>query len=543
VLKRTARLFHTAKYLLPSQVAARAWRRGWRPAPRLDPAPPRRALHGAFLAPVLHSQSLVAPLEFRFLGERHALQARADWNDPARSQLWLYNLHYLDDLNAQGGADRSAWHQGLIGRWIAENPLGWGTGWEPYPVSRRLVNLIKWSLGGGSPDTGAINSVAVQARWLRPRFEWHLRGNHLLANAKALVFAGAWFAGAEADAWLAQGMRVLGRQLPEQILADGGHFERSPMYHSLVLEDLLDVCNILRAYALPVPDSWSAYAARMYAWLKMLSHPDGEIAFFNDAAFGVAAAPAQLEDYARRVLGVIPEPALTTTLLKASGYARLACGKAVLPADCAPVGPDYLPAHAHADTLSFELSLDGARVLVNSGTSEYGTGAERQRQRGTAAHNTVSLDGQDSSEVWHGFRVARRARPREVELESAPGLCSLVASHDGYARLPGRNIHTRRWALSETRLIIEDRVSGRWQAAVAHFHLHPDVVVCEVDPLAGTAVTRTREGLLMRWRFTGMTRVDDTPATWHPEFGQSVPSRCLRVVAREACLTCEIAWA
>lgn len=542
MLKRAARLFHTAKYLRPSQVAARAWRRCWRPTPRLDPAPPRRALRGVFLEPVRHEASLLAPFEFGFLGERHTVQSRADWNDPARTQLWLYNLHYFDDLSAAGAAARSAWHRALIDRWITENPPGWGTGWEPYPVSRRIVNLIKWSLDGSTPAAGGTDSVALQARWLRRRFEWHLRGNHLLANAKALLFAGAWFAGEEADAWLAQGAQVLTRQLAEQVLADGGHFERSPMYHALVLEDLLDVCNILRAYALPVPDSWASQAGQMCSWLEALKHPDGEIAFFNDAAFGIAATPTALAAYARRVLGASPQPALTTTLLGESGYARLTRGSAVLLADCAPLGPDYLPAHAHADTLSFELSLDGARVLVNSGTSEYGTGTERQRQRGTAAHNTLSLDGEDSSEVWHGFRVARRARPRDVVLESGPGQCVLQASHDGYVRLPGRNTHTRRWTLRDASLTIEDRVSGRWQAAVAYFHLHPDVVVCELDPVAATAVTRTAGGRLMRWRFTGAASVENTPATWHPQFGSAVPARCLQVAVRAARLTSEIVW-
>jgi uncharacterized heparinase superfamily protein len=542
VLKRAARLFHTAKYLRPSQVAARAWRRGWRPTPRPGPAPARRALSGVFAEPVRHEPSLLAPLVFSFLGERHALQSRADWNDPQRSKLWLYNLHYFDDLSAADAAARSAWHHTLIARWIAENPPGWGPGWEPYPVSRRIVNLIKWSLAGATPDAGCTDSVALQARWLRRRFEWHLRGNHLLANAKAMVFAGAWFSAEEADAWLAQGVRVLERQLAEQILADGGHFERSPMYHALVLEDLLDVCNILRAYALPLPDSWASRALRMCTWLQTLAHPDGEIAFFNDAAFGIAATPAALAAYARRVLGAAPQPAPRTTLLGASGYARLTRGTAVLLADCAPVGPDYLPAHAHADTLSFELSLDGARVLVNSGTSEYGTGAERQRQRGTAAHNTVGLDGEDSSEVWHGFRVARRARPREVVLECGPGQCVLEASHDGYTRLPGRNTHTRRWTLRDASLTIEDHVSGAWRAAVAYFHLHPDVVVCELDAAAGTVVTRTANGRLLHWRFTGAASVENTPSTWHPQFGCSVPARCLQVAARAAGLRCEIVW-
>jgi hypothetical protein len=51
---------------------------------------------------------------------RHAV----DWNDPAREKLWLYNLHYFDDLNAVAAAKRTAWHRALLARWVAENPPG-----------------------------------------------------------------------------------------------------------------------------------------------------------------------------------------------------------------------------------------------------------------------------------------------------------------------------------------------------------------------------------------------------------------------------------
>ena len=138
-----------------------------------------------------------------------------------------------------------------------------------------------------------------------------------------------------------------------------------------------------------------------------MRHPDGEIPFFNDAAFGIAPAPGAVDDYADRLgFAAGPKPGDLSDL-SASGYARLARGDAVLLLDAAPVGPDYLPAHAHADTLSFELSLFGRRVIVNSGTSVYGGGPERRRQRGTAAHSTVAIEGTDSSEVWG--RISRRA--------------------------------------------------------------------------------------------------------------------------------------
>ena len=143
-----------------------------------------------------------------------------------------------------------------------------------------------------------------------------------------------------------------------------------------------------------------------------MTHPDGRIAFFNDAAFAIACEPEALEAYANRLeLAPISSPQTALTALTESGYLRLQLGSALALLDVAAIGPDYLPGHAHADTLSFELSLFGQRVLVNSGTSCYGISQERQRQRSTAAHNTVVIDAVDSSEVWSGFRVARRAKP------------------------------------------------------------------------------------------------------------------------------------
>ena len=162
--------------------------------------------------------------------------------------------------------------------------------------------------------------------------------------------------------------------------------------------------------------------------------------------------------------------------LAASGLVRLQRGEAVALVDVAPVGPDYLPGHAHADTLSFELSLGAQRVLVNSGTSCYGTSAERLRQRGTAAHNTVIVDGHDSSEVWGGFRVARRARPTVPQLQ-ANGVLDVRCAHDGYTRLPGAPVHERRWLLEEGSLRVIDTVSGRFGTAEARFHFHPDVTL------------------------------------------------------------------
>jgi uncharacterized heparinase superfamily protein len=119
----------------------------------------------------------------------------------------------------------------------------------------------------------------------------------------------------------------------------------------------------------------------------------------------------ELDAYAQRLglfSGVSPRDGVTH--LSESGYVRFQKEDVVALLDVAPLGPDYLPGHGHADTLSFEMSLNGRRVLVDTGTSRYDECPGRLFQRGTAAHNTVVVDDADSSEVWGSFRVAHRAR-------------------------------------------------------------------------------------------------------------------------------------
>lgn len=425
---------------------------------------------------------MVAADAFRFLNEEHRLASAADWNNPQRDALWLYNLHYFDDLCAQGAAERSGWHKALIGRWIAENPAGHGCGWDPYPTSLRIVNWIKWALSGAELGDAARQSLAVQARHLARSIEWHLLGNHLLANAKGLVFAGCYFEGEEAEGWLREGVKILGAQLEEQVLPDGGHFERSPMYHAIILEDLLDLANLLAAFGVAgdMAERLREMVPAMIAWLRAMTHPDGELAYFNDAAPGVAANVEALVQYAS-LLGIAEPAAQPSVWLRDSGYLRLESGPFVALFDTAAVGPDYQPGHAHADTLSFELSYKGARVLCNSGVSTYEGGAQRAFERSTRAHNTVCVDGKDSSEVWASFRVARRARPSGCEFEIAPGCVRAGASHDGYARLPGAPMHRRELRVEEGRVRWIDTVEGHGEHEVCgYIPFHPGVR-CELE--------------------------------------------------------------
>jgi len=533
---RVLRYWHTVRYLKPVQVYGRLWFKLHRPRGGSNGAGVGlRARGGAWTEPIAKRPSLIGPERFSLCGEQHEIAGPRDWNNPLWDKLWLYHLHYFDDLNAAGAEERTARHLALLGRWLAENPAGRGNGWEPYPLSLRIVNWIKWALRGNAPDRRLLAALGEQAGFLRRRLEVHLLGNHLLANAKALVFSGLFLEGKGPDEWLRTGLRILDRELPEQVLEDGGQFERSPMYHAIILEDLLDLVNGSRAQAAALPPArrrrteaaWTETARRMLAWLRVMCHPDGDIALFNDAALEVAAAPADLEAYARR-LGIEPAAVAEADCvrLRDSGYIRVRKGEFTALLDVAPLGPDYLPGHGHADTLGFELSIGRRRVIVDTGTGCYGTGPERLRQRATAAHNTVTVDGLDSSEVWGGFRVARRARPLDLEVREAGNEVRVACSHDGYRRLPGRVTHRRRWLIDDRRLVVLDSLSGRFTEAVARFHLHPEVAAEIEGPNSGRLILPG--GKVMHWHCDGGTASLET-STYHPRFGVAFPNQCLEL--------------
>jgi uncharacterized heparinase superfamily protein len=475
--------WRTLRHLKARQIIGRLIFRLGSPVPGSQPVPPRRLASGLWVPPARRAASMTAADSFRFLNVEHSI-AGAGWDGGVVEKLWRYNQHYFDDLNAEGASSRHAWHVALMDRWIQQNPAADGSGWEPYPASLRIVNWVKWFLGGALARDQWLESLALQARWLSRRLEWHLLGNHLLANAKALLFAGAFFDGPEASEWTRTAVRILRSELQEQVLRDGGHFELSPMYHLLAFEDVLDLINLLSC--IPVPDDGvqdlmpllREKAGSMWAWAEIMQHEDGTLPRFNDTADGIAPALQELRRLAF-ALSISPPgllPQMPVVHLADSGYVKLHWQGASAFLDVAAVGPDYLPGHAHADTLSFELSLRGRPVIVNRGTSCSGTSARRAWERGTAAHSTVEVDGRNSSEVWGGFRVGRRARPRNFQSSGGKVGCE----HDGYCFLPGKPVHLRQWTRQDGGLLVEDRVTGGLPG-IARYHLAPGLRLQELS--------------------------------------------------------------
>jgi uncharacterized heparinase superfamily protein len=459
---------------------------------------------------------------FNFLNLRVDLGCPIPWCTQVQSQLWRYQLHYFDYLVdfVLGCDDPWARISPLLESWIAACPLGAvdaRDAWHPYVVSVRVVNwmlAVASTAGQAEPADSVQRSLVEQTIFVEHNLEHDVGGNHLLKNLKALVFAGCFFEGPVADRWREQYCERFAQELDAQLLADGGHYERSPMYHGLVMADLLEVIAFLHARERAIPATLTSLARRMNEFLIRVTHPDGQIALFNDSVFGVAPAPAELRAFmdvllsARRSGPLTPRHDLMSRRAgrphtpvrvvegeklpdkragrEESGYVVLANRDRsnCLIADAGAVCPDDLPAHAHADLLSFEASVGGVRLIVDSGVAEYAAGPWREYFRSVRAHNTVMVDGMDQSDCWGSFRVARRARPCDVTVRVDGRICGLDAAHTGYVRNSSPVRHRRRIAFVDERfwLIVDDLFGEGEHQWEGYVHLHPGTVTSFSQP-------------------------------------------------------------
>jgi len=375
--------------------------------------------------------------------------------------------------------------------------------WNPYTASHRLINLLtalhlhKAPTDRGTDGWRILEHARRCAAFIASDPERDIQANHLLKNWTALaVYAASTPSPPSVFPSLD---RKVARSLEQLILEDGGHAERSPMYHAL---GLLDIEVLLASGAVPELQSRLIDVAdRMRHALSLLTHPDGDIALFNDAWLG--GAPSS------RDLGA--EPAATTAravALPQTGYVRLESHEEAAIFDCGPCGLDLQPGHAHADFLSLEFSVGGHRFLVDPGTPTYTAGERRDRLRSAASHNGPHVDGAEPIEFWKSFRIGRRANAgglHDAGLAEAPLWCA--GWQDGYATL---GVDVRRWI-------------GLW----------PGQALLVVDAWTGAAAGRAHSSFLIPepWRgsaansaliFNGPSSVRVEAAAGHLELGSGV---------------------
>ena len=506
--------YHTLRYLKPRQIVFRVYyslRRSIRNATGfrydLQKKPScQRFLH---LIPSLPAQVTWVPASntFSFLQVSHVFGNHVDWSIKRFGKLWSYNLHYFEYLFNPSVSKEAglALIQDFILR-LPENPEAL----EPYPTSLRIIFWCRFLSSHQIESTEIDASLYAQAYILADQVEYHLLGNHYLENGFGLLFAAYRY---EDKHLYRKAYNIIYRELNEQILPDGGHFERAPMYQQIILYRVLDCLNLVRHNAdFGKPDFRSFLekkAADMVGWLQEITFSNGDIPLLNDSARGIAPDTIALHDYAKN-LGVTPH----RTPLRESGYRKLAVAPFELVADAGDVGPDYIPGHAHSDTLSFELYINGCPFIVDTGISTYEKNKRRQYERSTAAHNTVQAGPFEQTEVWGGFRVARRARP--LILKDEPEL--LAAAHTGYDHLGIR--HRRTFIVEKEAVRIEDEVVSLNSTPIESF-----VYQAYLHFMEGIQVTKNEddslETPLASVCFQGATKVDIQPYYYAPAFNTS----------------------
>ncbi len=476
MLQNLSRYYHTIKHLKPIQIRYQAWYRlRNRFFPVKLPAIVETPNYQSIKLETFPGEkvSYHGKNKFRFLNLDQDFKDSINWNHPGHGKLWAYKLNYFEFLN-QPELDFDTGQQ-LIRDYNSKIETS-TEGLEPYPISLRGINWIKFmALHSRFPDE-IIRSLFAQYRVLMNKIEYHLLGNHLLENGFSLLF-GAIFYRDENMYRLAK--KIITEQLEEQVLQDGAHFELSPMYHAIIFQRVLDSINLLKSNAhdeTELMDLLCEKAALMGGWLRNMQLFDGSYPSVNDTVVGEFIHPEALLEYAGS-LGITAE----TVPLGTCGYRKINYRGFELLADVGEIGPSYIPGHTHADTLSFILHHEGSPVIIDRGVSTYEKTALRSEERSTAAHNTVMVNGIEQSDMWGGFRVGKRASCRVL----ADNEHLLEAQHDGFQKQGF--IHTRKWRAENGKIIIEDRVHGEGASSTAHLHFSPQIKLKETASNTYTA--------------------------------------------------------
>lgn len=456
--------FHTLKHVKPIQLYYQVY---YKLAARFIKFNPNKSFAISqginFEGGIAFSDSLVGPNSFRFLNLEKRFET-INWNYSDYGKLWTYNLNYFDFLQQENISKE----QGLtlINDFcdFKDNHLD---AYEPYPISLRGINWVKF-LSKHKIDDSRINQQ-LYSDYLRltKNLEYHLLANHFLENGFGLLFGAYYF---QDETLYRNAKEILLAQLKEQILLDGAHYELSPMYHCILLHRVLDCYNLV------VNNSWKDQelatfikdkAIKMVGWLKAIQFNSGQIPMVNDSTVDIAPTPKALIAYAAN-LGITSSP----TILKDSGYRKLNTENLEILFDVGQIAPSYQPGHSHADSLQVVVYAGKVPLIVDTGISTYEKNERRHLERSTASHNTVTVNGLNSSHVWSGFRVAKRAKVKVLRDDNN----TVVATHDGYREY---GIACRREvSILEKTIHIVDTVEGAKPTDVVegHLHLHPDVV-------------------------------------------------------------------
>lgn len=399
--------------------------------------------------------------KFTFLNLSKEFNNNIDWNYSEFGKLWTYNLSYFDFLHQKDMTKDNGLK--LIYNFI-ENDTLLKDAKEPFPISLRGINWIKFLTKHKIHDNIVDSNLYNHYIMLLDNLEYHLLGNHLLENGFSLLVGAYYFAD---EKLYVKAKKILEAELEEQVHIDGAHFELSPMYHQIMLFRVLDCINLVQNNSFKNQELLkllTSKASIMLGWLQNITYKNGDIPLLNDSTNKIAPTTQQLFEYAKRL-----EIFTKDLKLSGSGYRKISKKRYECIVDIGNIGPDYIPGHAHSDTFNFEIYKDEKPFIVDTGLSTYETNTRRTEERSTTSHNTVEVNLKNQSEVWGGFRVAKRAKVIQVKEYSN----IIESTHDGYKS--EKILHTRKWQFEDNKIIIEDSLNEN-SNAIFRLHFHPSIL-------------------------------------------------------------------
>ena len=422
------------------------------------------------------------------------------WFPASAGPDWLAGWHgfsWLTDLIGVGAAARDP-ARALIQSWLSENRTWHPVAWRSDVAATRIFAWIAHfdELAGRESDRNLrramLASIARQVRHLARTAAWELAGAARLHALKGLIGGLAALGGSEKR--LARVLRLLERELPVQILPDGGHRARNPSVQLAVLRDLIDIRAVLRAAKVEVPGALQQAIERMAPILRFFRHGDRRLALFNNSVE---------ED------GVVVDLALTRSETRGHapmqaphlGFQRLQCGQSLVLVDTGKPAVRGFDAAAHAGTLSFELSHGRDRIIVNCGGYRGANPAWRRVARSTAAHSVLVVNDTNAVEILTDGSTGRVPNSVRVERAEDSGHQWIAASHDSYRPRFGVTYARELYLAADgDDLRGEEKLTGRSGAAFAvRFHLHPAVEAALIED-GGGARLRLPSGAVWRLR-------------------------------------------
>ena len=426
-------------------------------------------------------------------------------NPLGASEAWrreMASFAWLESLRALGGAQARQFARHVVLAWFSDTAKYDSLTWSSDLIAARLRRCL---LNSAFLETNTdalfrahlLRPLNRQAEHLSRALPDGLNGAELLKASIALMLAGTLLP--NGGKWLRKGSIILDRELGAQILSDGGHVERSPAIMLDLLRHLLDLHQVLALTGHSLPDQLISTIGNLASALKLLTHPDGGLALFNDSTEDEPDAVTLTLMRADAAGGV---EARDLVQLPHTGFQRMTAGKSVLISDTGAPPPHGLDGHAHAGTLSFEFSHGAERMIVNCGA--HPTAVEWQVLRATAAHSTLVVDDTNSSMLLPFGGLALTPRSVTVRREATEAGQWLDARHNGYEE-PFGLVHRRRLFLSADglELIGEETLSGRGGKSFAlRFHLHPGVQV-SMSQSSQSALLKLAQGGGWRLRVQG----------------------------------------